>query len=99
MPACGELCTEGGVPRTTAGLRLIRRLRGQAVHVMSTHRLFRIGGRVMIPAALLCARVLGISTAAAATITAGAPVQAPDYPFAGTSTACDNLIAQQTAPQ
>jgi len=53
----------------------------------------------MIPAALLCARVLGISTAAAATITAGAPVQAPDYPFAGTSTACDNLIAQQTAPQ
>jgi hypothetical protein len=63
---------------------------------MSTHRLIGIGGRVMIPAALLCAGVLGISTAAAATITAGAPVQAPDYPFAGTSTACDNLIAQQT---
>jgi hypothetical protein len=64
---------------------------------MSTHHLFRIGGRVTIPAALLCAGVLGISTAASAAITAGTPVQAPDHPFGGTSAACDNLIAQQTA--
>jgi hypothetical protein len=60
---------------------------------MSTHHLFRISGRVTIPAALLCAVVLGISTAASAALTAGAPVQAPDHPFPGTSTACDNLIA------
>jgi hypothetical protein len=63
---------------------------------MSKHRPFWIG-RVMMPAALLCAGVLGASTAASAAVTAGTPVQAPDHPFAGTSTACDNLIAQQTA--
>ena len=63
---------------------------------MKTHRSFRVGGRVMIPAALACAGVLGISTAASA-VTAGVPVQAPDHPFPGTSAACDALIARQTA--
>ncbi len=63
---------------------------------MRTHHLFRIGGRVTIPAALLCAGILGISTAASAAV-AGAPVQAPDHPFPGTSAACDALIAQQTS--
>jgi hypothetical protein len=63
---------------------------------MSTHHLFRIGGRVTIPAALLCAGILGISTAASAAV-AGVPVQAPDHPFPGTSAACDALIAQQTS--
>lgn len=47
--------------------------------------------------ALLCAGVLGVSTAASAAITAGTPIQAPDHPFPGTSAACDNVIAQQTA--
>jgi hypothetical protein len=47
--------------------------------------------------ALLCAGVLGVSAAASAGVTVGTPVQAPDHPFPGTSTACDNLIAQQTA--
>jgi hypothetical protein len=61
---------------------------------MSTHRRFRTG-RVMIPAALLCAGVLGISTAAAALPTL---VRAPDSPFpTGASTTCGQLIAQQTA--
>jgi len=63
---------------------------------MRTHHLFCIGGRVTIPAALLCAGILGISTAASAAV-AGAPVQAPDHPFPGTSAACDALIAQQTS--
>ena len=63
---------------------------------MSTHHPFRIGGR-LVPVALLGAVVLGVSTAAAAGVTAGTPVQAPDHPFAGTSAACDALIAQQTS--
>src|SRR2546429_5799374 len=63
---------------------------------MRTHHLFRIGGRVTIPAALLCAGILGISTAASAAV-AGAPVQAPDHPFPGTSAPSDALIAQQTS--
>jgi BNR repeat-like domain len=63
---------------------------------MTTHHPFRIGRR-LVPVALLCAGVLGVSTAAAAAVTAGTPVQAPDHPFPGTSAACDALIAQQTS--
>ena len=63
---------------------------------MRNHRLFRIGG-LAVPAALLCAGVLAIPSAALASLTAGLPVQAPDHPFPGTSTACDALIAQQSA--
>ena len=63
---------------------------------MSTHHPFRIGGR-LVPVALLCAGVLGISTAASAGVTASPPVQTPDHPFPGTSAACDALIAQQTS--
>jgi hypothetical protein len=66
------------------------------VHAMTTHHLFRIGRRVA-PVALLCAGVLGISTAAWAGLSTGTLAQAPDHPFPGTSAACDNLIAQQTA--
>jgi hypothetical protein len=62
---------------------------------MRKHRLFRIGG-FMAPA-LLCAGVLAIPSAASASPSAGLPVQAPDHPFPTTSTACDALIAQQTA--
>jgi hypothetical protein len=61
---------------------------------MNTYHPFRAGGR-LVPLALLCAGVLGVSTAAAAAVGAGAPVQAPDHPFPGTSAACDALIAQQ----
>jgi hypothetical protein len=66
------------------------------VHAMTKHHLFRIGRRAA-PVALVCAGVLGVSTAASAGLSTGTLVQAPDHPFAGTSTACDNLVAQQTA--
>jgi hypothetical protein len=46
--------------------------------------------------ALLCAGVLGVSTAASAGVTAGTPVQAPDSPFPVTG-ACGAVIAQQTS--
>ena len=62
---------------------------------MSTHHLFRIGGR-LAPLALLSAGILGISTAAGA-LSTGTLVQAPDHPFPGTSAACDSLIANQTS--
>jgi hypothetical protein len=64
---------------------------------MSTHHPFRVGGRLLVPAALLCAGVLAVPWAASASVTAGTPVQAPDHPFPGTSAACDALIAQQTS--
>lgn len=63
---------------------------------MNKHRLFRIGG-LLAPAALACACVLALPSAASASLTAGLPVQVPDHPFPGTSPACDALIAQQTA--
>jgi hypothetical protein len=63
---------------------------------MTTHHPFRTGRRAA-PVALLCAGVLGISTAASAAISTGTLAQAPDHPFAGTSAACDKLIADQTA--
>src|SRR6266700_379655 len=63
---------------------------------MNTHHSFHVGRR-LVPVALLCAGVLGVSTAASAAVSAGAPVQAPDHPFPGTSAACDALIAQQTS--
>src|SRR5437899_12967266 len=43
------------------------------------------------------AAVAGSAVAVAATLAAGTPVLVPDHPFAGTSTTCDQLIAQQTA--
>jgi hypothetical protein len=63
---------------------------------MSTHHSFHVSRR-LVPVALLCAGVLGVTTAASAAVSAGAPVQAPDHPFPGTSAACDALIAQQTS--
>ena len=49
-------------------------------------------GYGLIPLALLSAGAIGVSTAAAA-VTATTPVQTPDHPFAGTSAACDQVIA------
>jgi len=58
---------------------------------------FVLLGLVSTAVFAMCAGVLGISTAAWAGLSTGTLAQAPDHPFPGTSAACDNLIAQQTA--
>jgi hypothetical protein len=67
------------------------------VHAMNTHHHLPRTGARLAPAALLCAGILGVSTIAWAGTSTGTLVQAPDQPFPGTSAACDQLIAQQTA--
>jgi hypothetical protein len=64
------------------------------VHAMTKLHLFRRSRRA-VPVALVCAGVLGVSTAASALTAGTPPVQAPDQPLAGTSTACANLVAHQ----